>query len=84
MRLQNRAGLVCLGIGLLAPVIRAALAASISSPPEIAILVAVFGKMASDLTLIRWMLSLAPAERREVLRGFADSLAEIGAGNATA
>jgi hypothetical protein len=30
-----------------------------------------------DLTLIRWMLSLTPAERLEVLQGFADSLAEI-------
>ena len=36
-----------------------------------------------DLTLIRWMLSLTPAERLEVLQGFADSLAEIRAGTVT-
>jgi hypothetical protein len=37
-----------------------------------------------DLTLIRWMLSLTPAERLDVLQGFADSVAEIRARNTTA
>ena len=37
-----------------------------------------------DLTLIRWMLSLTPAERLNVLQGFADSLAEIRARNGIA
>ena len=37
-----------------------------------------------DLTLIRWMLSLTPAERLDVLQGFADSIAEIRARSATA
>ena len=30
-----------------------------------------------DLTLIRWMLSLTPAERLDVLQGFVDSVLEI-------
>ena len=30
-----------------------------------------------DLTLIRWMLSLTPSERLDVLQGFADSVAEL-------
>jgi hypothetical protein len=34
-----------------------------------------------DLTLIRWMLSLTPAERLEVLQGFVDSVEEIRARN---
>ena len=34
-----------------------------------------------DLTLIRWMLSLTPAERLEALQGFVDSLMEIRARN---
>lgn len=37
-----------------------------------------------DLTLIRWMLSLTPAQRLDVLQGFADSVAEIRARNTTA
>ena len=34
-----------------------------------------------DLTLIRWMLSLTPAERLDVLQGFVDSVVEIRARN---
>lgn len=34
-----------------------------------------------DLTLIRWMLSLTPAERLGILQGFANSLAKIRAVN---
>ncbi len=30
-----------------------------------------------DVTLIRWMLSLSPEERLDVLQGFADSVAEM-------
>lgn len=30
-----------------------------------------------DVTLIRWMLSLSPEERLEVLQGFVDSVAEM-------
>lgn len=30
-----------------------------------------------DVSLIRWMLSLTPAERLAVLQGFADSVAEL-------
>ena len=30
-----------------------------------------------DVTLIRWMLSLSPDERLDVLQGFADSVAEL-------
>jgi hypothetical protein len=30
-----------------------------------------------DLTLVRWMLSLTPADRLEVLQGFAHSLSEL-------
>jgi hypothetical protein len=37
-----------------------------------------------DLTLIRWMLSLTPAERLDVLQGFVDSVAEIRARNSKA
>jgi len=37
-----------------------------------------------DLTLIRWMLSLTPAERLEVLQGFVDSVLEIRDRNADA
>lgn len=40
------------------------------------------GEDGVDLTLIRWMLSLSPAERLEVLQGFVDSVLEIRAGNA--
>jgi len=29
-----------------------------------------------DVTLIRWMLSLTPAERLEAMQGFADALQE--------
>ena len=34
-----------------------------------------------DLPLIRWMLSLTPAERLDVLQGFVDSVLEIRARN---
>jgi hypothetical protein len=34
-----------------------------------------------DLTLIRWMLSLTPAERLEVLQRFVNSVEEIRARN---
>ena len=34
-----------------------------------------------DLTLIRWMLSLTPAERLDLLQGFVDSVLEIRARN---
>ena len=37
-----------------------------------------------DLTLIRWMLSLTPAERLDVLQGFVDSVEEIRARNSKA
>jgi hypothetical protein len=37
-----------------------------------------------DLTLIRWMLSLTPAERLAVLQGFVDSVMEIRARNSKA
>ena len=37
-----------------------------------------------DLTLIRWMLSLTPAERLDVLQGFVDSVLEIRARNGQA
>ncbi|HWU87863.1 MAG TPA: hypothetical protein VN253_11340 [Kofleriaceae bacterium] len=30
-----------------------------------------------DVTLIRWMLSLSPEERLDVLQGFVDSVAEM-------
>ena len=30
-----------------------------------------------DFTLIRWVLSLSPEERRAVLQGFADSVADL-------
>ena len=30
-----------------------------------------------DLTLIRWMLSLTPAERLQVLQGYVDSVLEL-------
>jgi hypothetical protein len=30
-----------------------------------------------DVTLIRWMLSLSPAERLAVLQGFTDSVLEL-------
>lgn len=30
-----------------------------------------------DVTLIRWMLSLSPSERLDVLQGFADSVGEL-------
>jgi hypothetical protein len=35
-----------------------------------------------DLTLIRWMLSLTPAERLQVLQQFVNSVEEIRAQNA--
>jgi hypothetical protein len=35
-----------------------------------------------DVTLIRWMLSLTPAERLEVLQRFVNSVEEIRAQNA--
>jgi hypothetical protein len=35
-----------------------------------------------DLTLIRWMLSLTPAERLQVLQRFVNSVEEIRAQNA--
>ncbi len=36
-----------------------------------------------DLTLIRWMLSLTPAERLQVLQQFVNSVLEIRALNAS-
>jgi hypothetical protein len=36
----------------------------------------------ADLTLIRWMLSLTPAERLQVLQEFVNSVMEIRALNA--
>lgn len=44
----------------------------------------VYSEDGVDLTLIRWMLSLTPAERLDVLEGFAESMAEIRARNVTA
>ncbi len=35
-----------------------------------------------DVTLIRWMLSLSPAERLQVLQDFADDVWEAGGGDA--
>jgi len=37
-----------------------------------------------DLTLIRWMLSLTPAERLAVLQGFVDSVMEVRSRNSQA
>jgi hypothetical protein len=37
-----------------------------------------------DVSLIRWMLSLTPAERLAVLQGFADSVAELSRGRTSA
>ena len=37
-----------------------------------------------DLTLIRWMLSLTPAERLEALQRYVDSVATIRARNSQA
>jgi hypothetical protein len=37
-----------------------------------------------DLTLIRWMLSLTPAERLEVLQKYIDTVYDIRARNAEA
>ncbi|MFB3777887.1 MAG: hypothetical protein ACE141_09750 [Bryobacteraceae bacterium] len=37
-----------------------------------------------DLTLIRWMLSLTPAERLRVAQDFANSIARLRAGRAKA
>jgi hypothetical protein len=34
-----------------------------------------------DLTLIRWMLSLTPAERLDVLQGFVEFVTEVRARN---
>jgi hypothetical protein len=36
-----------------------------------------FNEDGVDLTLIRWMLSLSPDERLDVLQGFLNSVAEI-------
>jgi hypothetical protein len=36
-----------------------------------------------DPSLVRWMLSLSPAERLEVLQGFADSVWELRGGGRT-
>ena len=33
-----------------------------------------------DTTLVRWMLSLTPTERLEVLQGFVDSVSELRGG----
>ncbi|MCX5743571.1 MAG: hypothetical protein NT062_13855 [Proteobacteria bacterium] len=33
-----------------------------------------------DVSLIRWMLSLTPEERLDVLQGFVDSVAELTGG----
>jgi len=44
---------------------------------------AVYSADGVDLTLIRWMLSLTPSERLDVLEGFAESMAEIRARNVT-
>ncbi len=35
-----------------------------------------------DLTMIRWMLSLTPAQRLDALQGFVNSVLEIRAQNA--
>ncbi|MGE0580604.1 MAG: hypothetical protein AB7P31_00515 [Steroidobacteraceae bacterium] len=37
-----------------------------------------------DDSLIRWMLSLSPAERLRVLQGFVDSISEFGLEQPTA
>jgi hypothetical protein len=34
---------------------------------------------AVDVSLIRWMLALTPAERLDALQGFVDSVTELGA-----
>jgi hypothetical protein len=41
-----------------------------------------YGADGVDLTLIRWMLSLTPVERIEVLQRFVNSVEEIRAQNA--
>ena len=35
-----------------------------------------------DVSLIRWMIGLSPAERLDVLQGFADSVGVLGDGEA--
>jgi hypothetical protein len=42
-----------------------------------------YGSNGVDVTLIRWMLSLTPAERLAVLQDFADFIEEVKAANAT-
>jgi len=42
-----------------------------------------YGSDGVDVTLIRWMLSLTPAERLAVLQDFADFIEEVKAANAT-
>ena len=42
---------------------------------------AVYSEDGVDLTLIRWMLSLTPAERLDVLQGFVDFVLETRAQN---
>lgn len=41
-----------------------------------------YGADGTDLTLIRWMLSLTPSERLQVLQRFVNSVEEIRARNA--
>ena len=41
-----------------------------------------YGEDGVDLTMIRWMLSLTPAERLEVLQSAANSILEIRKRNA--
>jgi hypothetical protein len=42
-----------------------------------------YGSDGVDVTLIRWMLSLTPAERLAVLQDFTDFVWEVNAANAT-
>ena len=42
-----------------------------------------YGSDGVDVTLIRWMLSLTPAERLAVLQDFVDFIEEVKAANAT-
>ena len=42
-----------------------------------------YGSDGVDVTLIRWMLSLTPAERLAVLQDFTDFVWEAAAANAT-
>jgi hypothetical protein len=45
-------------------------------PPDRAAVIDI-GETSGDDSLIRWMLTLSPAERLQVLQGFVDSVSEL-------